>query len=133
MPLRCRHNLKCERHKIISLYLSGRCDRCTLELKKYKNDTKAKVAEFTSALTANDGYDGKGGQRLKEMKEVHEERTAVMEAWKEMESISRWTMANAFDWKAMIQDNEWCKDRNECFCDILMSPDATSIPVCLKI
>ena len=126
------------RHKTISIYLQGRIYRCAVAQKEYLGETAKIKIDFSSKLAANDGYDGKNpaqGQRLKEMsKEIDgreafqkcmKDRMAVLEEWKDRNLITDWTTENAFDWKKMIVANGMCKDRNECFCDILLSADET--------
>ncbi len=128
--------LMAARHRMIGLYLKGRSTRCFLELEKYSKKTAKMTLTFAEDLAANDGYDGNDPQQkqvlMAKKKEIDErlvfeecmeERMAVLDQWKKRKSISKWTLSNAFDWRTMIQDNGWCSDRNECFCDILLSPD----------
>ena len=50
-------------------------------------------------------------------------RLDEMMGWKTKQNILTWSNQDAFEWKEMLLAKGICKDRNECYCEILLAPN----------
>ena len=125
------------RNELIEYYTKDRVHECEQNRAAYLKETERMTGELSVALVQNGGFeDGKDpeeGKRLWKMKAVLDQRLKHndrMEArMSQLESMAddngvmkECTMKSEFDFKRVLYAHDMCKDRNECFCDILLAP-----------